>query len=95
MPLNHNTAQMQFERNKDDKRTQALLVLLGKTHKQVCDWNIHVTTTGTWYKVVFHNGDEMRGFIFPAAVEGEYIASGTVVPAESVKAVRAREGRWP
>jgi hypothetical protein len=87
MAIPHNAAQMQFERNKDDKRTQALLALLGKMRERVIDWDIHVTTKGTTYKVVFQDGKEMRGFIIPIPEQYDWqhcgwIASGTIIPAD-------------
>lgn len=86
----YKTAQMLFEELKDDKRVQALVKLLGKMQEHVIEWSIDKSPEETTYRVVFTDGKEMRGFIVPVPKEYdwqncEWIASGTIIPAEIAK----------
>lgn len=105
MSFIRNPVEDQFELHKDDPRIQAILKTLGSMRKYVSDWEMNITPNFTrasrdrWrrdgdqitYRVVLQDGQEIRGEILFVSQHNEWIASGTIIPAEVAKELRFRE----
>ena len=82
-----------FEELKEDGRVQALLEQLGTLRQHVTEWEMTQTAgkENVPYRVVLSDGSEIRGDILWVRQHNKWIAGGTHVPQEIVRAERLHQ----